>query len=249
MTLENKMMRTRGEGLSAIVLSTLGAVCVCLLLISRADQDPKPFVMMDWGKMQAAQMMASYKSAVTAGDAQMLAMESKSPSGVNQPVAPGYKNHRAAHSESAAQELAHLKKLSDEVIPSEKKATAQKREWSQTSAQLLAHYNRLASDSMPADTPTHTFRAAKRTSASASTRFGHRLATAVQKTLVHHHTKTASKAHPSSSKTHSLAAPAHRQLLLDDGALQITDVTVGQGAQPAVGDTVTVSTCLEQCCA
>ena len=172
MTLENKMMRTRGEGLSAIVLSTLGAVCVCLLLISRADQDPKPFVMMDWGKMQAAQMMASYKSAVTAGDAQMLAMESKSPSGVNQPVAPGYKNHRAAHSESAAQELAHLKKLSDEVIPSEKKATAQKRAWSQTSAQLLAHYNRLASDSMPADTPTHTFRAAKRTSASASTRFG-----------------------------------------------------------------------------
>ena len=176
---------------------------------------------------------------------------------------PAYHKQKAM---TASQELADFKKLSDEVFPSQ--VANEHSSWHQTAGEMLAHYKKLSNNAMPrnehqARKPVETAQQelAHLKSLSAKVLPSDSQSSRSVRSLVHpsqarrrmasplraaakkvfaapRHAKALSAA-PLQAKA-AAAAPATRTIA---GGLQITDIKVGSGPEPEVGQNIKVRPC------
>jgi hypothetical protein len=149
---------------------------------------------------------------------------------------------------SAAQELAGFKKLSDEVFPSE--SESKHSSWHhQTSGDMLAHYKQMSANAMP-----HATSKARKPAQTAQQELAH-LKRLSARVLPAHSQISRAKAvrRPAAVPLPVPRRPAvapHRIATLAEaeprtrtiaGGLEITDVKLGTGAEPQVGDNIKAS--------
>ena len=169
-----------------------------------------------------------------------------------------FQQRSVSHAVSAGQELAEFKKLSDEVIPSH--TPAKHDSWHQSASQMLAHYKQMSENAMPrsvhqqrkpAQTAEQELAHLKRVSAKVFP--SHSLHSLHAKARPSQIRRRISAPLPAKSKQHFAVAPATSEPSRATGAvstppstrtiaggLQITDVKVGSGPEPEVGENIKV---------